>query len=56
MEIVFSAAAEAAAGKHENLVAVATTTVKGQNVTVMSQPVSVEILPPSGEKPSEGKP
>jgi hypothetical protein len=55
-EISFTAAADAPAGKYENLAAVASTTVKGQNVTVTSPPVSVEILPSSGEKSSEGKP
>lgn len=41
--IPFTAAATAAAGKFDNLVVVASTTVKGQNVTVQSRPAAVEI-------------
>jgi hypothetical protein len=34
-------------GKFENLIVVATTVVKGQNVTVQSRPAVVEIQPPA---------
>jgi hypothetical protein len=42
-KIPFTAAASAVPGKYANLVVIASTTVKGQNVTVQSQPASVEI-------------
>jgi hypothetical protein len=45
VKIPFTAAADAAPGTFDNLVVVASTTVKGQNVTVLSQPASVEIQP-----------
>lgn len=41
-----TAAAAAKPGKFENLVVVASTAVAGQNVTVQSQPASIEIQPP----------
>jgi hypothetical protein len=44
-KIPLAAAADAAAGKFDNLVVVASTTVMGQNVTVSSKPASVEIQP-----------
>jgi hypothetical protein len=43
--IPISAEASAKAGKFDNLIVVATTVVKGQNVTVQSKPASVEIQP-----------
>jgi hypothetical protein len=45
MKIPFTAAADAPAGKFENLVAVASTAVKGQNITVQSKPATIEIQP-----------
>jgi hypothetical protein len=44
-KIPISAAASATPGKFENLIVVATTVVKGQNVTVLSKPAAVEIQP-----------
>jgi hypothetical protein len=49
VKIPFTAAADAAPGKFDNLVVVASTTVKGQNVTVQSQPASIEIQPASAQ-------
>jgi hypothetical protein len=43
--IPITAAASASPGKFDSLVVVATTVVKGQNVTVHSKPASVEIQP-----------
>jgi hypothetical protein len=43
IKIPFTADGAAPVGKFENLVVVATTTVKGQNVTVQSKPAAVEI-------------
>ena len=48
-KIPFTAAAAATPGKFDNLVVVASTTVKGQNVTVQSKPASVEIQPAPAE-------
>ena len=44
-KIPITAAASAKPGKFDNLIVVATTVVKGQNVTVQSKPASVEIQP-----------
>jgi hypothetical protein len=44
-KIPITAAAGAKPGKFKNLIVVATTVVKGQNVTVQSKPASVEIQP-----------
>jgi hypothetical protein len=44
-KIPISAAASAKPGKFDNFIVVATTVVKGQNVTVESKPASVEIQP-----------
>lgn len=44
--IPLGAAASASPGRFDSLVVVASTTVKGQNVTVQSKPASVEIQPP----------
>ncbi len=44
-KILLTADAKAAPGKYRNLAVVATTTVKGQNITVTSKPASIEILP-----------
>ena len=43
--ITITAAASAKSGKFDNLIVVATTVVKGQNVTVQSKPAHVEIQP-----------
>jgi hypothetical protein len=45
IKIPVTAAADAPAGKFENLIVVASTTVKGQNITVQSRPATVEIQP-----------
>jgi hypothetical protein len=45
VKIPFTAVADAPAGKFENLVVVASTVVKGQNITVQSKPALVEIQP-----------
>jgi hypothetical protein len=45
VRIPLTAAADAAAGKFDNLIVVASTTVKGQNITVRSKPATVEIQP-----------
>jgi hypothetical protein len=52
--IPLAAAADAPPGKFDNLVLVASTTVKGQDITVQSQPAGVEILPAAAVKPPEG--
>lgn len=44
-KMLFTADAKATPGKYPNLVVVATTTVKGQNISVTSKPAPVEILP-----------
>jgi hypothetical protein len=44
-KMLFTADAKAAPGKYQNLVVVATTTVKGQNISVISKPAPVEIQP-----------
>ena len=49
MKIPFTAAADAPAGKFENLVAVASTAVKGQNITVQSKPATIEIQPATSQ-------
>jgi uncharacterized membrane protein len=43
--IPLTAAADATPGKFDNLIVVASTTVKGQNITVQSKPAAVEIQP-----------
>lgn len=45
IKLPFVAHAKAAPGKFQNLTVVATTTVKGQNITVASKPAPVEIQP-----------
>jgi hypothetical protein len=45
VKIPFAADATAAPGKFKNLVVVASTTIKGQNITVHSEPAAVEIQP-----------
>jgi hypothetical protein len=45
VKIPITAASTTAPGKFENLVVVATTVVKGQNVSVHSKPAPVEIRP-----------
>jgi hypothetical protein len=45
VRIPFTVAADSAPGKFDNLVVVASTTVKGQNITVQSKPATVEIQP-----------
>jgi hypothetical protein len=45
IKIPFTADISAPAGRFENLVVVASTTVKGQNVTVASKPATVEVSP-----------
>lgn len=45
----FQAPAQAATGRFDNLVVVATTMVKGQNIAVASRSASVEILPAPGQ-------
>jgi hypothetical protein len=45
IKIPLTAEATAPAGKFDNLVVVATTTVKGQNVAVASKPAAVEVVP-----------
>ena len=52
-KIPFIAAADASPGTFDNLVVIASTTVKGENVTVLSKPASVEIQPPPAVKSSE---
>jgi hypothetical protein len=49
IKIPFTADGAAPVGKFENLVVVATTTVKGQNVTVQSKPAAVEITAKASE-------
>jgi uncharacterized membrane protein len=46
VKIPIRAEATATPGKFKNLVVVASTTVKEQNVTVQSEPASIEIQPP----------
>jgi hypothetical protein len=48
-KIPLTAAASAPAGTFDNLIVVATTTVKGRNVAVASRPVTVEIQPATTE-------
>jgi hypothetical protein len=48
-KISLAAAASAPVGKFDNLIVVASTMVKGQNVTVESRPVTVEIQPATTE-------
>ncbi len=43
LTVPLTAAADAAPGKFDNLIVVASTTVKGQNITVQSKPATVEI-------------
>jgi hypothetical protein len=45
VKIPLTAAADAAPGKFDNLIVVASTAVKGQNITVQSKPAVVEIQP-----------
>jgi hypothetical protein len=45
VKFALSADTAASAGKFENLVVVATTAVRGQNITVHSKPAPVEIQP-----------
>jgi hypothetical protein len=45
VKIPLTAAADAAAGTFDNLIVVASTTVKGQNITVQSKPATIEIQP-----------
>jgi hypothetical protein len=54
--VALGAAADAPPGKFETLVAVASTSVKGQDITVQSNPASVEIQPPTVESPTEALP
>lgn len=49
-EIPVAVATTAAVGRFDHLVVVASTTVKGQNVSVRSKAASLEILPPPAEK------
>jgi hypothetical protein len=49
VKIPLTADAAATPGKFENLVVVASTTVKGQNVSARSKPATVEILPKAAE-------
>lgn len=51
--IPLKAAADAPIGKYDNLVVVASTRVKGQDVTVHSQPAHVEIQSESTRNPAE---
>lgn len=50
------AAADAPPGKFDNLVVVASTTVKGQNIAVQSQPAHLEIQPAPAGNSAEGAP
>jgi hypothetical protein len=45
VKIPITADVSAPAGRFDNLVVVASTTVKGQNVTVASKPATVEVTP-----------
>jgi hypothetical protein len=53
VKIPLSAEPTAPAGRFDNLVVVASTTVKGQNVTVASNPASVEIVPQATQQPEK---
>jgi hypothetical protein len=46
-KISFTADATAPTGRFDNLTVVATTTYKGQSITVESQPAAIEITPPA---------
>jgi hypothetical protein len=48
IDIPLSADALAPVGRFDNLTVVASTTVKGQNITVHSKPATVEIQPKGG--------
>ena len=49
VKIPFTADAAATPGKFDNLIVVASTSVKGQNVSVRSQPATVEIQPKAAQ-------
>jgi hypothetical protein len=55
-KISLNTTSAAVPGKYGNLTVVASTTVQGQNITVTSAPVSVEIQPPTAEPLAEGAP
>jgi hypothetical protein len=50
------AAADAAPGKFDTLIAAASTSVQGQEISVRSSPASAEIQAKTAEKPAEGAP